>query len=772
MLFYVVEKALAQTCTGTLGSPVVNITFGTGTGFTTLAAAAPGATTTYNPISADCPEDGQYTVADSTHNCFYGSWFIVSEDHTPNDVNGRMAVFNASYGSGEFYRQTISGLCGNTTYEVAAWMANILKTTGCSGNGIDPNITLQIESLDGTLLQTYTTGDIAETNAFIWKQYAFLFTTGAGQTEVVLKIINDAPGGCGNDLLLDDITLRPCDSFTITGLPTSCDGLTARQDGKLQINNVPAGRRYDFSVGTNYTGNQTFATATVIPPNGILADTLSNPAVSQEYTVRLFESTGCVSDRSVTLLHRECICPIPPFVVPESQSVCEGDTLRTIHGFVEPGVTIDWYDEQGNLLKQGSLFFKPTQAGAVYAEARNIATNCKGVSRVPSYAFINTLPSFRGVVTGGTCIGASVVADAKITLLDVQNGSRYDYTKGVQYLGNKTYDTATDIAANGIILENLVNPLTTDFYTVRVFGATGCFKDTVLKFEPTICECPHPPTVVPESQSVCTGDTLRTIHSFVNLGTIVDWYDAPVGGNLLKQNSLFFKPTQAGIVYAEARDLITGCKSGTRVPSYAFVNPLPEFVLESKTPSCFQNNPQNDASIKLKANRYGTKYDYSIGEKYIGQRTFDDALALPTDSILVKNIVNPSSSQKYTIRIFSDSNCFKDETITLNRFECNCVPITVNVTTQNTVVCRGDTLPTIMASVGADNTVDWYDASTNGKVVKANSISFKPPHLGTYYAEGKSLLNVGCVSSVRVPVTFQASYAPKCIQFQLKKNPK
>ncbi len=96
--------------------------------------------------------------------------------------------------------------------------------------------------------------------------------------------------------------------------------------------------------------------------------------------------------------------------------------------------------------------------------------------------------------------------------------------------------------------------------------------------------------VVPESQAVCEGDTLRTVQGFVDSGITVDWYDAPTGGNLLKKGSIFFKPAQAGIYYAEARDTTTNCKGVVRVPSYAFVNDLPSFELKQQPSSCLQNN--------------------------------------------------------------------------------------------------------------------------------------------------------------------------------------
>jgi hypothetical protein len=483
---------------------------------------------------------------------------------------------------------------------------------------------------------------------------------------------------------VSEVIVNPIPSFTASAVATSCNGLESRKDGELQIVDIVNGKRYDFSIGNTYIGNKTYATAKTIPVNGLLTDTLSNPVISRDYTVRIFDSTGCFTDRVATLLHRDCICPTPPFVVPESQSVCDGDTLRTIRGFVEPGITVDWYDEQGNLLKKGSIFFKPTQAGIYYAEARDTISGCKGLVRVPSYAFINPHPSFQAVVTRGTCNGTEVVADAKITLLEVKNGKRYDYNLGKTYAGNKTYDNATDIPANGIVLKNLANPAVTAFYSFRVFDSTGCFTDSVVIFEPRICECPRPPFVVPESQAICSGDTLRTVKGFVDSGVTVDWYDAPTGGNLLKKGSIFFKPNQAGIYYAEARDTTNNCKGTIRVPSYAFVNELPTFELESQKSTCIDFIAQNNGLIRVKNLQNGTKYDFSVGNTYTGDKTFDTARDIPADSVLFNQVPNPVSSQTYTIRVFGEPNCFTDKTITISPADCGCQTPSFDV-----VVTRG-----------------------------------------------------------------------------------
>ncbi|WP_298359533.1 hypothetical protein [Runella sp.] len=504
----------------------------------------------------------------------------------------------------------------------------------------------------------------------------------AGKLYVQARV--EASGCLSITRAVSEVIINPIPSFTAATVGTSCNGLVARKDGKLQITDIINGKKYDFSVGSTYTGNKTYVSAKFIPANGLLTDTLSNPVISRDYTVRIFDSTGCFTDRVATLLHRDCICPTPPFVVPESQSVCDGDTLRTIRGFVEPGITVDWYDEQGNLLKKGSVFFKPTQAGIYYAEARDTVSGCKGLKRVPSYAFINRHPSFQAVVTRGTCNGTEVVANAKITLLEVKNGKRYDYNLGKTYAGNKTYDSATDIPANGIVMKNLANPAAIAFYSFRVFDSTVCFTDSVVTFEPRIYECPRPPFVVPESQAICSGDTLRTVKGFVDSGVTVDWYDAPTGGNLLKKGSIFFKPTQAGVFYAEARDTTNNCKGIVRVPSYAFVNELPTFELESQKSTCLDFVAQNNGLIRLKNLKNGTKYDFSAGPGYTGDKTFDTAKEIPADSVLFNLVPNPVSSQTYTVRIFGEPHCFTDKTITISPVDCGCQTPSFDV-----VVTRG-----------------------------------------------------------------------------------
>ena len=187
----------AQLCAGSLGDPVVNITFGNGSAGSPIYTA-PG----YSYTSSSCPNDGSYTITTSTSGCFGGAWHTVNNDHTGG---GAFMLVNASYQPGDFFVDTIKQLCPNTNYEFSAWIMNVLR-----GSGIKPNLTFKIETTTGVVLNQYSTGDVNTSSNPTWLQYGFYFTTGATNPAIVIRITNNAPGGNGNDLALDDITFRPC----------------------------------------------------------------------------------------------------------------------------------------------------------------------------------------------------------------------------------------------------------------------------------------------------------------------------------------------------------------------------------------------------------------------------------------------------------------------------------------------------------------------------------------------------------------------------------
>lgn len=196
-------SAFAQ-CSGSLGAPIINETFGSGS--SQFAPPLPPGTTTMGYSVNQCPLDGYYTITNYTTGCFQ-EWHTL-HDHTgeaTGDTTGYFMLIDASFQPSVFFTQTVNGLCDGTTYQFGAWIINMFQITG----GIDPNITFTIEKADGTVLASYDTGDINITLPAKWQQYSFYFKTPPGINSVVLVMRNNAPGGQGNDLALDDITFTP-----------------------------------------------------------------------------------------------------------------------------------------------------------------------------------------------------------------------------------------------------------------------------------------------------------------------------------------------------------------------------------------------------------------------------------------------------------------------------------------------------------------------------------------------------------------------------------
>jgi len=252
LLIFSINLSAQQVCTGALGDPVINIDFGSGT--SNFSAPLSSINTNYIYI-AGTPNDGQYTVAKSTNGMHTGVGWHQITNHTPSDANGYMMIVNASNSPGIFYQTAIPNLCPGTTYEFAAWIINLLNYTG-----IKPNITFSIETRSGTVLQKYDTGDIPEGSASNWKQYATTFTT-TEQTDLILKITNNGPGGTGNDIALDDITFRACGPIITPSIDNGssnisvCEGIAGTYTLSANVSAGYANPVYQWQINTGSSWN-------------------------------------------------------------------------------------------------------------------------------------------------------------------------------------------------------------------------------------------------------------------------------------------------------------------------------------------------------------------------------------------------------------------------------------------------------------------------------------------------------------------------------------
>ena len=196
-------KAQQQECVFT--APLITIDFGNSNVSQDINL---NALKKYTQIDNSCPNDGHYTFATSLSDCFGGNWHPLTEDHTPNDINGKMMIVNASEEPGSFFMLNIAGLKAGGTYQFATWIVNICKSAyGCTPT--PPLIKVSILS-DGKILNSFNSGTINPSTLPQWKKYSAPFTLPANVNKITLQMEDMTKGGCGNDFALDDITLQEC----------------------------------------------------------------------------------------------------------------------------------------------------------------------------------------------------------------------------------------------------------------------------------------------------------------------------------------------------------------------------------------------------------------------------------------------------------------------------------------------------------------------------------------------------------------------------------
>ena len=372
-------------CNGNSGAPIFVEDFGAGPGSVPL----PNGTTTYL-YSTGFPNDSFYTVRNSTFGNPY-DWQEI-EDHTPNDSNGRFLIVNADFTAGEFYKTTVTGLCEFTTYEFSAWLLNLLKVPGfCVDLGIEIpiNVKFQIwDSNETTLIASGDTGDIYATAAPTWGEFGLVFQTLENQQSVVLKMLNNGGGGCGNDLVIDDIEFKTCgDNVVVTDEldNTSLTICNSETPYATTLTSTP-----DFAVFTShfYQWQESSDGVTWQDIDGETNQNINlNVTSGGFYRTKVSEFEDNLSNEQCILLsdlYQISINPNPP--APNNNGDVSFDCSLNeaiLSVTSNSNTSVNWYDaaSNGQLLQANSLTYTANAVGTYYAETIDNITGCVSTSR-------------------------------------------------------------------------------------------------------------------------------------------------------------------------------------------------------------------------------------------------------------------------------------------------------------------------------------------------------------------------------------------------------
>lgn len=277
--------------------------FGTGTP-TGSSTTTPYTNYTYITVPGGDVNDGMYTIHNDiqeTANWAPSIWQNIG-DHTTGTVGqGRMAVFNASNAPGEFYRRPLTNVDINAPVDISLWAMN-LDIIGSGNSRTLPNITISLVQ-GGVTVYSFNTGNIpqfARGNTNAWINYTGSFTP-ASSDPITIVMVNNAPGGLGNDLAIDDILITQsfCDSNgdgIINSLENDSDG-----DGCSDANEAYGDPDADGeSVDSDGLGFYGTGNPPAVNPNGtVVAASYQPPADADSNGIYDFLEAGAVPSISI-----------------------------------------------------------------------------------------------------------------------------------------------------------------------------------------------------------------------------------------------------------------------------------------------------------------------------------------------------------------------------------------------------------------------------------------------------------------------------------------
>lgn len=121
-----------------------------------------------------------------------------------------MLLVNAAADGGVFLSALINGLKSNTTYELSLWVINLCRPTKKCPFLLLPSLSIRLVTPEGRIVANIVTRELPRVQEPVWSRHRVYLTTPASTSNLRLVMADNAPGGCGNDFALDDISFREC----------------------------------------------------------------------------------------------------------------------------------------------------------------------------------------------------------------------------------------------------------------------------------------------------------------------------------------------------------------------------------------------------------------------------------------------------------------------------------------------------------------------------------------------------------------------------------
>ena len=392
------------------------------------------------------------------------------------------------------------------------------------------------------------TGNILETSTPNWLEYGLVFQTLAGQNTVILKMVNNGSGGCGNDLAIDDIEFKTCGDLTTVEDTSNnnsnivCGLLTPYADTLRAIpdNSVFSTHFYQWQESTdgNTWTDITGETNQTIAISGVISTMYYRSKVSESVITLNNSQCNTLSD-----VYQVTVDPIVPPTFIQVPAICSGDTLVALSTTSNESITGTWSPALNNTTTT-TYTFTPDTGQCASSQMMTITVN-------PITA--STFTQVSAICNGDTLSALPTTSNEGITgvwnpALDNTTTTTYTFTPDIGQCATSQMMTIT------------VNPMTTSTFTqvssicsgdsllalptTSNEGITGTWNPaldntitTTYTFTPDAGQCagsqmmtirvnPITTPTFTQVSAICNGDALATLPTTSNEGITGTWTPA------------------------------------------------------------------------------------------------------------------------------------------------------------------------------------------------------------------------------------------------------
>ncbi|MEY8019724.1 hypothetical protein AB8P51_02760 [Muriicola sp. SD30] len=419
--------------------------------------------------------------------------------------------------------------------------------------------------------------------------------------------------GNGNTVTLNvDITSFILSNLVIGDNSGGDDILLLPDNGDFEVNIETLAVESDGILEWVKNADIRFPEGAIIYNNGGTISTSKNCNASQVIYIGNDKFSTCNGNGGADYSFDDIESALPPPQSGGDITECEENPIQTLTATATPpsGAYVEWYNSA-----EGGSMVSPTLSTigtfTYYAESvDNSDPNRKSIFRTPVTLTIEDSPTI-SVSSAPSCNFFSNTYELEVT---VSNG-----------IVTSTEGTVTNISGNQWRISGI--PSGNDI-TATVTAANGCTQD--LEVTSPNCTCPVVNAPVSGGNEVyCSTDPVPTISVSVGPGETADWYNAASGGSLLLGGSTSYTPSSAGVFYAEARNIVTGCTSNSRtvvsvtedVPSSASMGPDQSVMVSDDAIFNITVSNANTYQWQLSTDGGSNYSDISDGSEYTGTQS-------------------------------------------------------------------------------------------------------------------------------------------------------